>query len=299
VPPDVRRKAIPAAAAAPLRAEAASIGARRHRRVVTFLVYTLLTLYLAFVLFPLAWLLLSSFKTRHDALALPPRIFFTPTWEAWEKVFTAGILQPFGNSLFVAATNIVVALVLAVPAAYALARLRGSLKDNLSFWVLSTRMAPAFGVVVPVYMLMRLLGLLDTRLAVTLAHLAFNLPFAIWLLMRYFEDVPVELEEAAMVDGATRWGALRHAVLPPSLPMVVAVAILIFVFSWNEFILAFILTSFEARTVPALVASLAGTMSFDWPLICAVSAGAMAPAFVLVFIVQRHITRGLTLGALQ
>lgn len=287
-------------AALPLpRADVAAVRARARRRVTTVLVYAFLLGYLVFVLFPLVWLLLSSFKTRQDALALPPRLVFTPTWEAWEKLFTAGILQPFGNSLLVALTNIVVALALAVPAAYTLARMRGPAKEQLSFWVLSTRMAPAFGVVVPIYTMMRLLGLLDTRLAVTLAHLAFNLPFAMWLLMRYFEDLPTELEEAALVDGATRWGALRHAVLPPSLPMIVAVGILIFVFSWNEFILAFILTSTEARTVPALVASLAGTMSFDWPLICAVSAGAMVPAFGLVFVVQRHITKGLTLGAVQ
>jgi ABC-type glycerol-3-phosphate transport system permease component len=277
----------------------AIVRARARRMYAGVLVYGFLISYLIFVLFPLFWLMISSLKTRQDALALPPRLIFAPTWDAWEKVFTAGILQPFGNSFFVAITNIVIALVLAVPAAYALARMRGRRKEQLSFWILSTRMAPAFGIVVPVYTMMRLAGLLDTRTAVTLAHLAFNLPFAVWLLMRYFEDVPLELEEAALVDGATRWGALRHAVLPPSLPMVVAVGILIFVFSWNEFILAFILTSTDARTVPALVASLAGTMSFDWPLICAVSTGAMLPAFLLVFLVQQHITRGLTLGAVQ
>lgn len=262
-------------------------------------VYSFLLSYLGFVLLPLFWLILSSFKARPDALAVPPRVFFTPTYEAYEKLFSAGVLKPFANSMFVACTNILMALLLGTPAAYALARMQGPLKHHISFWVLSTRMAPAFGVVVPIYALMRLLGLLDTRLAVIFAHLSFNLPFAIWLLMRYFEEIPRELEEAALVDGATRWSALRHVVLPPSLPMLVAVAILIFVFSWNEFTLAFILTSEEARTVPVLVASLAGTMAFDWPLMCAVSVESMVPAFFLVFIVQRHITRGLTLGAIR
>lgn len=271
----------------------------RRWRWGAIIAYAFLGVYLVFVLFPVIWLVLSSFKTRADALALPPQIIFTPTFDAYEKLFTGGILVSFGNSLLVGMTNIVTALVLAIPAGYALARMSGPVKQNLSFWVLSTRMAPAFGVIVPLYVLMRGLGLLDTRPAVMLAHLTFNLPFAIWLLMRYFEDLPVELEEAALVDGASRWGALRHAVLPPSWPMLVAVAILIFVASWNEFILAFLLTSVEARTVPVLVASLAGTMAFDWPLMCAVSAGAMAPAFLLVFLIQRHITRGLTLGAVQ
>ncbi len=273
--------------------------ARARRRGALVLVYGFLLTYLVFVLFPVAWLFLSSFKTRAEALSLPPRVIFTPTFEAYEKLLTAGILLPFGNSMFVAFSNILVALLLGVPAAYMLARMQGGAKQNLSFWVLSTRMAPAFGVIVPIYALMRTLGLLDTRFAVTLAHLSFNLPFAIWLLMRYFEDLPAELEEAALVDGASRWQALRHAVLPVSVPMVVAVAILIFVASWNEFILAFILTGAEARTVPVLVATLAGTMAFDWPLMCAVSVGAMVPALFLVFIVQRHITRGLTLGAVQ
>jgi multiple sugar transport system permease protein len=281
------------------RQAAADVAAQVQRQAARLGLYAFLVGYLIFILFPLLWLWLSSFKTRQDALAVPPRLLFSPTWDAWEKVFTAGILQPFGTSVLVATSNIVVALGLALPTAYALARLRGPGKERLAFWVLSTRMAPAFGVVVPVYTMMRLLGLLDTRLAVTLAHLAFNLPLAIWLLMRYFEHLPPELEEAALVDGATRWQVLRFAVIPPALPMVVAVAILIFVFSWNEFVLAFILTSTEAQTVPALVASLAGTMSFDWPLICAVSSGAMAPAFGLVFLVQRHITQGLTLGAVQ
>lgn len=271
----------------------------RRWRWGAIIAYAFLGVYLIFVLFPVIWLVLSSFKTRADALALPPQVIFTPTFDAYEKLFTGGILVSFGNSLLVGMTNIVTALVLAIPAGYALARMSGPVKQNLSFWVLSTRMAPAFGVIVPLYVLMRGLGLLDTRPAVMLAHLTFNLPFAIWLLMRYFEDLPVELEEAALVDGASRWGALRHAVLPPSWPMLVAVAILIFVASWNEFILAFLLTSVEARTVPVLVASLAGTMAFDWPLMCAVSAGAMAPAFLLVFLIQRHITRGLTLGAVQ
>ncbi|MGH2437144.1 MAG: carbohydrate ABC transporter permease, partial [bacterium] len=117
------------------------------RRTSTVLVYGFLLGYLTFVLFPLLWLLLSSFKTRQDALALPPRIAFSPTWDAWEKVFTAGVMQPFGNSFLIAATNIIIALALAIPGAYVLARMQGGAKNHLSFWVLSTRMAPAFGVV--------------------------------------------------------------------------------------------------------------------------------------------------------
>ena len=126
-----------------------------------------------------------------------------------------------------------------------------------------------------------------------------NLPFAIWLLKGYFEELPVEVEESALIDGASRLKTLIRVVIPTSFPMVVSVAILTFMFSWNEFLFAFVLTSNRGVTVPVLVASLAGTMAFDWPLMCAVSIGAMVPAFVFVFVVQRYIVRGLTLGAIK
>jgi multiple sugar transport system permease protein len=146
---------------------------------------------------------------------------------------------------------------------------------------------------------MRSVGLLDTTAAVVIAHLTINLPLAIWLMMSYFDELPVETEEAAIIDGANRLQVLRHVVLPVSGPMIVAVSLLVFVFSWNEFLFAFILTSSNAQTVPALIASLAGTMNFDWPLMSAMSVSALLPAFIVMLFAQRHITEGLTMGAIK
>jgi len=261
--------------------------------------YALLTLYLIFVLFPIVWLVLSSFKTHYQTLILPPKLIFKPTLQAYEKLLTGGMIKAFKNSLIIVGIDIVLALVFSIPAAYSLARFKTKLGENIGFWFLSIRMAPAFGVIVPLYIVIRNFRLLDTIFAVNISHLLLNLPFAIWLLKGYFEEMPIELEESALIDGATRFQALLRIVLPISLPMVVAVSILTFIFSWNEFLFAFVLTSSSGVTVPVLVASLAGTMRFDWPLMCAVSVGAMIPAFVFVFFVQRYIVRGLTLGALR
>lgn len=264
-----------------------------------FLLYVILAIFLIFFLFPIIWLLLSSLKTHYQTLVLPPKMIFKPTHEAYRKIITGGMLRSFKNSLMIAWVDMVLALILSIPAAYSLARFKSKFNENIGFWFLSIRMAPAFGVIVPVYIVIRNLRILDTTFAVNVAHLLINLPFAIWLLKGYFEEMPVEIEESALIDGANRLQALIRVVLPTSMPMVISVAILTFMFSWNEFLFAFVLTSDRGVTVPVLVASLAGTMAFDWPLMCAVSIGAMIPAFIFIFMVQRYIVRGLTLGAIK
>ena len=172
-------------------------------RSVQIMRIAFLTATLVFVLFPLVWLALGSFKTRHDALSLPPRIIFDPTFEAYAKIVAGGFIRAFGNSLTIALTNVALALVIGTPAAFALTRMRGRIRDNLSFWILSIRMAPLFAVILPLYVLFKSVGLLDTRFAVALAHLTLTLPLAIWMLMTYFRSLPVELDQAAMLDGAS------------------------------------------------------------------------------------------------
>ncbi len=263
------------------------------------ILYFILAIFLIFVLFPIVWLAFSSVKTHYQTLVLPPKIVFKPNLDAYKKIITGGMFKSFKNSLLIAVVDIILALVFSIPAAYSLARFKSKFNENIGFWFLSIRMAPAFGVIVPIYIVIRNLRILDTIIAVNVAHLLINMPFAIWLLKGYFEELPVEIEESALIDGATRFQALLKVVLPTSMPMVISVAILTFMFSWNEFLFAFVLTSNRGVTVPVLVASLAGTMTFDWPLMCAVSIGAMIPAFIFVFVVQRYIVRGLTLGALK
>jgi ABC-type glycerol-3-phosphate transport system permease component len=261
--------------------------------------YFILSIFLVFFLFPIIWLVISSIKTHYQTLVIPPKLLFKPTIGAYRKIITGGMLKSFKNSIVISFVDIVLALLLSIPAAYSLARFKSKFNENIGFWFLTVRMAPAFGVIVPMYIVIRYLKLLDTTYAVNVAHLLINLPFAIWLLKGYFEELPLEIEESALIDGANRLQTLIWVVLPTSVPMIISVAILTFMFSWNEFLFAFVLTSNKGVTVPVLVAALAGTMTFDWPLMCAVSIGAMIPAFIFVFIVQRYIVRGLTLGALK
>lgn len=256
-------------------------------------------LVLVFVLFPLVWLALGSLKSRHDALALPPQLVFSPSFEAYQKIVAGGFLDAFANSFSIAMVNVVLALVIGTPAAFALARMRGPVQENLSFWVLSIRMAPLFSVILPLYVLFREIGLLDTRFAVSLAHLTITLPLAVWMLMSYFRSLPVDLDQAAMLDGARPLQILLYVIVPISKPMLASVAILVFIFSWNEFLLAFILTSRDSQTVPVTVMGLAGTMNFDWPLIAAVSICSMIPAFLFVGFAQKHIVNGLSSGAIK
>jgi multiple sugar transport system permease protein len=254
---------------------------------------------LAFVLFPLFWLALGSFKTRNDALALPPRLIFDPTFEAYRKIVAGGFIRAFGNSLTIALGNVALALAIGTPAAFALTRMRGRITNDLSFWILTIRMAPIFAVILPLYVLFKSIGLLDTRLAVALAHLTLTLPLAVWMLMTYFRSMPIELDQAAMIDGASPLQILWHIIVPISRPMLASVAIVVFIFSWNEFLLAFVLSARDAQTVPVAVAGLAGTMTFDWPLIAAISVCSMIPAFIFVGVAQRHIVTGLASGAVK
>ena len=254
---------------------------------------------LVFVLFPLFWLGLASLKTRAAALKVPPEIIFVPSVEAYEKIFSSGLANAFFNSFSIAITNVVLSLGIGVPAAYALARMRGALQENISFWILSIRLAPLFSIILPLYVMFQQMGLLDTRIAVAMAHLTLTLPLSVWLLMTYFRAVPVDLDEAAMLDGAKPWQTLIMVILPIARPMIASVAVIVFIFSWNEFMLAFFLTSRDSQTVPVIVAGLAGTMSFDWPLIAAISMCSMVPALVFVGFAQKHIVEGLASGAVK
>lgn len=273
--------------------------AHHHTRTVRLIRTAFLAGTVTFVLFPLFWLLLGSLKTRHEALAVPPSLVFTPTFDAYATILGGGIAGAFFNSLTIALTNVALVLFIGVPAAYALSRMKGAVQDNLSFWVLSIRMAPLFSIILPLYVLFKAIGLLDTRLAVALAHLTLTLPLAVWLLVTYFRALPEDLDDAAMLDGAKRWQTLLLVILPISRPMIASVAVIVFIFSWNEFLLAFFLTSRDAQTVPVIVAGLAGTMSFDWPLIAAVSICSMLPALIFVGFAQRHIVDGLASGAIK
>jgi len=272
----------------------------KQRTIRSIILHLLAILSCVMIIFPILWIVISSFKTMHQIFQIPPAIIFEPTLDNYYRLFFGGqLLKSFINSLAVSSITVPVSLALGIPAAYALARLNSRLSRNLSVWILSVRMAPAFAVIIPFFIIMYYVKLIDTIFAVAITYLTFTIPFTTWLLKITFEELPKEIEEAALLDGATKTSALFRVVLPNATPMIAAISILTFILSWNEFLFAFILTSRDARTVPVLITALSGTHKLDWPIMTAISTVSMIPAFLFITFVQRYLIRGLTMGAVK
>lgn len=277
---------------------------RRHSRVRDLLSGVILVTALALFLFPVVWMVLTSFKNEKEFFSYPP--VFIPKSFSLVNYLNAmrfppdgrGGLQGVRDSLIVSAGSMAVSLLLGASAAYSFARFRTG-GQNVSFWVLSTRMFPPVASALPLFLLFRSLHLLDTHLALITANTVFNLPFVIWLLKGFFEDLPAELEEAALVDGASIFGAFRRIALPLVAPGLVVTALLSFIFTWNEFMFALLLTRSEVRTLTIIVPSLVGGHEILWGEIAAVGVVAIIPNVLLALLLQRYLVRGLTLGAVK
>ena len=208
-----------------------------------------------FFLLPIVLIFLTSIKTRVDALAFPPVWLFTPTFANFQEIFE---LHDFGlyfrNSLVVAGVSTFFSLLLGVPASYSLARHKFRGQQQVAFWILSIRMTPAIAAVIPIFIMLRTVKLLDTQAGLIIIYsILLNLPFVVWMMRGFFEDLPVELEESAMVDGCSRLGAFTRIALVLAAPGLASTAILTFLFAWNEFVFALILTATSARTMPVAV----------------------------------------------
>jgi multiple sugar transport system permease protein len=266
--------------------------------------YFLIGLALFITLFPIYWIAVNSFKVDLDIFAVPPVWFdFSPTLKHYRAAF---IERPFlifaMNSLIIAVATTIVSLTFGTMAGYALARFRypGRMKYHVSFWILSTRMMPPIVTIIPLFLFFNYFTLLNTKTAVVIAYTAFNLPFATWMMKSYFQDLPVELEEAAIVDGDTRWGAFLHVALPLARPGLAATAIFILILSWNEFLLALILTQTEqSLTLPIGISGRVTQYTTYWGEISAAGFLASVPIMIFALIVQRHLVRGLSFGAVK
>jgi len=255
---------------------------------------------LVIALTPYLWLFLTSIKTRIDALADAPVWMFTPTLEHYPKVFLDKDYLPLVfNSLIVASVTTALSLMIGVPAAYAFARYNFAGKEDLFFFFLTTRMAPPISVVVPMFLLFGYVGLIDTRLSLILAHTTFNLSLVVWMMRGFFDDIPREIDEAGQMDGHTRAGVFFRILLPLAAPGIAATAVLCFMLSWNEFLYAFILVAFEGRTLTVGIPGLVTPHGTLWGQVAAVAIVATLPIIVFTFLVQRHLVRGLTFGAVK
>ncbi|MCG6901310.1 MAG: carbohydrate ABC transporter permease [Rhodobacter sp.] len=274
--------------------------------------YTAITSVVGFIyFFPVFWIILTAFKTRTDALATPPKLFFTPTLDNFTSVFyrasiTTGTSQAtdmglyFFNSIFIAGTSVGLALIVGTLAAYAFSRypLRGN--DTYLFIILTTRMMPPIVVIIPIFLMFRLSGLAGSYWGIILLYTAFNIPFSVWLVKSFFDELNPEIEDAARMDGATEGRVFFRFCIPQILAGLSATFVFGLILTWNEFLFALLLTGVETRTVPvAMARTLGGEVGVDYGLLAAIVTLFLIPIFFVTFLLQNQLLRGVTFGTVK
>lgn len=278
------------------------MGIATRRRLTTWGSLLVLLICLAFFLFPIYWIVSVAFKSRPDIFAGPERYFiFQPTLANLEAILFGrrSFVPNLINSGIIAVSSTGLAVLFGTLAGYALSRWRFRGSRDIAFYILSTRMMPPIAVIIPMYLIFRSLGLIDTFGAIIIAHTVFSLPLVTWLMKSFFDDLPVELEEAAKVDGCTVPQAFWWITLPLSLPGLASAAIFAFIFSWNEFLFSLILTGFETKTLPVAVIGFQASLGVRWGEMAAGATVAIIPVLVFALLVQRYLVRGLTAGAVK
>jgi multiple sugar transport system permease protein len=254
---------------------------------------------LVFFLFPILWITLTAFKTGDEFLHSPPVwIPQSPTLRSFAHVIETGGLKTLKNSLIISTSATALSLIVGSLAGYGLARYKVG-GDNLPFFVLSQRFMPPVAVIFPFLLVFKTLKWMDTHQALIIIYLTFNLPYAVWMMRGFFMEIPVEIEESALVDGCSPFGAFWRVALPLVTPGLVATGVFCFIFIWSEFFFAVTLTRTTATTLSVQLANFFGKMMTMWGEVGAMSVMAMLPLFLMSFIVQRYLVRGLTLGAVK
>lgn len=249
------------------------------------------------ILFPFIWMLMSSFKTQVDIVAWPPRLFFSPTLQNYERVFREqNFLKYFINSAIIGISAVALSLLMGLPAAYSIARFG---QKRLSVFILVARLMPGISFLMPWYIIFSRLKLMDSYIALVLSHMLITLPIIVWIMATYFESVPLEIEESAMVDGATRQRAFLAVVLPVAGPGIVTSVTLSFIFSWNNFMFSQVLSMERTRTLPIAIYNFVSYAEVDWGAVMAAAVAIMAPAILLTMVFQKYVVKGLTMGAVK
>ena len=285
----------------------------QSRKVKSIITYTLLIIWTIISLFPIYWVVITSIKHPIAVFQGPkyfPWIDFEPTLDAWKFLLTgptsAAVYRSWRNSAILAISSAAIAVMIGAMAGYALTRFRyywSGIRwrnNDIAFWVISQRMLPAVVVILPYMIMYRIIGLIDTHPGMILAYTVFNLPFAVWILRDFFASLPVDLEESAMIDGASRYKAFRAIVLPLAAPGLIATFLFCLVFTWNDYLFALMLTFSKASTLPMFIAG-EGTQSYgpQWWYLSALSLLSIAPMILITLLVERYITRGLIVGAIK
>ena len=286
---------------------------QQYRRVKLTVTHILLIVWAVICLFPIYWLAITSFKLPIAVFRGPkylPWIDFEPTLDAWNYLLSGPVqhkvVSSWSNSAILALSSAVLAVIIGSMAGYGLTRFRYFVpglnwgNNDVAFWIISQRMLPPVVVILPFLIMYRFVGLVDTHVGMILAYTVFNLPFAVWIMRDFFSSLPVDLEESALIDGASRMQAFRKIVLPLSTPGLVATFLFCMMFSWNDYLFALMLTFSRASTMPMYIAG-EGTQTYgpQWWYLSALSLLAVAPMIVVALLVERYITRGLVVGAIK
>jgi len=264
------------------------------------MIYSIIGMLVLIVLLPYAWLLLDSFKERVDRFAIPPKIFFPPTLNNYLFAFIDGnFFQNMINSLIIALCSTAISLVFGVPAAYAMSVKKSRLGTIILFITIMTRIVPELAIVVPLYNYFHILGLFGKHLGIILAHVLYNIAFVVLLMKNFFEQIPKEINDSALVDGCTPLNSFLRLSLPLAAPGLSATAIFCIIMSWDEFVYSFILSSESTKTLPVAIPTLITLFGAKWGQAIAVSVVTMIPIIIFAFIIQRALIRGLTSGAVK
>ena len=261
--------------------------------------------------FPVLWIILTAFKSYSDALAVPPRFLFTPTFENFVQVFsrayavgTAAQATKFDlyffNSIFIAGTSVLLALVIGTLAAFGFSRYPLKGNDTYLFIILTTRMLPAIIVIIPVILMFRVTGLAGSYAGIIALYTAFNLPFTIWMMKSFFDELSPDVEDAARLDGSSETRVFFKICLPQVGAGIAATAVFGLILTWNEYLFALLLTGVETRTVPvAMAQTIGGDIGVRWGLLAAIETLFLIPVILVTFFLQNHLLRGVTFGTIK
>ena len=276
-----------------------SLPFHRRKDVRLSLRYILACVLVVIFVFPVYWLFIISFKTPDEIFAFPP-VWYPRSiqFSNYMVLFKDGDAETVLNSLILATTSTLFAMILGTIAAYSLVRFRTG-GENLAVWIISQRMMPPVAIVFPIFLLYVFLGWVDTYVGLILLYTAFSLPYVIWMMRGYIEDIPLELEESALVDGCSRWAVLWKVVMPMARSGLFATAVFTFVFAWNDFLFALVLTRTEVTTYTVQVTHYFGGQSNFWAKIAAMSVLGTIPVFFAVATMQRYLVRGISMGAVK
>ena len=271
-----------------------------NKNFIKFFEITFILVTTIFSFIPFLWLILTSFKLRTDILSPVLKLFFQPTLSNYIKAFVEGEFSTyFVNSMMIAVCNVILCLFIGLPSAYAFSRFKIFGEKHLFFYVLSTRMAPAIALVLPLYIFFKQIGILGTMTAVIIAHATFNLALVIYLMKNFFNDIPKAIDEAALCDGASELDIFLKIIIPNAKSGIIVVAIITFLFSWNEFLFTFLIGGANAMTLPAAFPGLVTPLGTYWGQLAAVSVVVSLPVIAFVWYLQKHLVRGLTFGAIK